>query len=245
MTLRANAKERGKTFLSAPAYPKYSFKYLDSKIGLLSVNSLAAEPDAFKGFLDSCFTSLQQGHASKLIVDLRRNAGGHSQLAQTLLGYITNKPYLMTGGVRWKVSQEYKEQLNKNMNGRGAEKMGYYFQAVNRSILSDTNINATSSQRNPLRHTGKLFVLIGAKTFSSANMMANKIQDYKLSTLVGEPSGEQTNDYGELINLTLSNTGFTFSTSTKQFIRANGNLKDSKPVLPQHSVMDNPIDCSG
>ena len=236
--LRANAKERGKAFLAAPIYADYSFKYLDPKTAHLSINSLTAEPDVFKSFLDSCFNSLQHTTTSKLIIDLRRNGGGNSQLAQALLGYITDKPFRMTGGVRWKVSQEYKDQLNRNMDGKGPEKMGYYFNATNRSILADTSIKTTSAERNPLRYRGKVFVLIGAHTFSSANMLANTIQDYKLATLVGEPSGEPANDYGELITLTLPNTGFTFSTSTKQFIRANGNVKDVLPVLPEYKVVD-------
>ena len=82
--------------------------------------------------------------------------------------------------------------------------------------------------------------MIGPKTFSSANMLANTIQDYKLATLIGAPSGEPANDYGELIFVKLPNTGFTFTTSTKQFIRANGNAKDQHTVLPDYVVSDNP-----
>jgi len=58
--------------------------------------------------------------------------------------------------------------------------------------------------------------------------------------LVGEPTGEPANDYGELIFLKLPNTGFTFSTLTKQFVRANGDAKDRSPVLPKYRISDNP-----
>jgi len=238
--LRANAQARGKSFLAAPKYPQYSFKSIDPKTAYLSINSLAAAPDVFKSFLDSCFTNLQQSSTSKLIIDLRRNGGGNSQLAQALLGYITDQPFRMTGGVRWKVSQAYKDQLNKNMHGEGPQKMGYYFNLNNGSILADTSIQITAPKSNPLRYRGKVFVLIGPHTFSSANMLSNTIQDYKLATLVGEPSGEPANDYGELVFLTLPHTGFTFSTSTKQFIRANGNAKDVLPVLPDYKIADDP-----
>lgn len=237
--LRANSKQRGNTFLTAPVYSDYSFKYLDPKTAYLAINSLTATPDVFKNFLDSCFVSLQQVTTSKLIIDLRRNGGGNSKLAEILLGYITDKPFRMTGGVRWKVSQAYKDQLNRNMNGKGPEKMDYYFNAANGSILADTSIKIMSAEINPLRYHGEVFVLIGKRTFSSANMLANTIQDFKLASLVGEPSGEPANDYGELITLTLPNTGFSFSTSTKQFIRANGDSNDVQPVLPQYKVADN------
>lgn len=143
--------------------------------------------------------------------------------------------------MRWKVSQEYKDQLNISLGGKGAEKIDYYFNASNGSILGDTNIKITAAGKNPLRYRGKVFVIIGAHTFSSANMLANAIQDYKLATLVGEPSGEQANDYGELITIKLPNTGFMFSTSTKQFIRANGDIKDGLPVLPHYKIVDDPL----
>lgn len=237
---RTQAKARGNTFFTAPSYPDFAYKILDPQTAMLSVNSLRGENEKFKKFLDSCFTSLQKSKTSKLIIDLRRNGGGNSQLAQTLLSYITDKPFRMTGGVRWKVSQEYKEQLNKQMNGSGPQKMAYYFNLANGSMLADTSIQVHAPESNPLRYPGQVFVLIGPHTFSSANMLANTIQDYKLATLVGQPSGEPANDYGELISLRLPNTGFTLSTSTKQLIRANGDVKDINPVLPAYNISDDP-----
>ncbi|TFF33388.1 S41 family peptidase [Mucilaginibacter psychrotolerans] len=237
---RAHMKERAKTFPGATHYPDYAFKHLDQQTAYLAINSLKAEPAVFKNFLDSCFQNLQQAPAGKLIIDLRRNGGGNSTLAQVLLGYITDKPFRMAGGVRWKVSREYKDQLNKKLAGKGAEEMPYYFNAADGSVLADTSIQTTAPESNPLRYKGQVFVLIGPRTFSSANMLANTIQDYQLATLAGQPSGEPANDYGELIFLTLPNTGFTFSTSTKQFIRANGDVKDTHPVFPKYKITDEP-----
>jgi len=44
---------------------------------------------------------------------------------------------------------------------------------------------------------GETYVLIGPKTYSSANMFTNAISTYKLGTLIGRPTGERTNDFGE------------------------------------------------
>ncbi|WP_316801487.1 S41 family peptidase [Pedobacter frigidisoli] len=239
--LRKNAKTRGKSFLPNPAGEPFSFNYPDARTAYLGINSLTGELPAFKKILDSCFNNLKLNHREKLIIDLRKNGGGNSQLGELLLSYITDKSFRMSGGVKWKVSEEYKSQLDKNQSGKGAENMPYYFNAVNGTILSDTDIKEKAPGPNPLRYQGKVFVLIGPRTFSSANMLANAIQDYKLATLVGQSSGEPANDYGELVFLTLPHTGFSFSTSTKQFIRANGDAKDGSPVLPQLEVADNPL----
>ena len=227
-----------------PKLPKpadHDFKYLDNGKAYLSINSLREDPANFKHFLDSVFTLLKQSQPNTLIIDLRQNGGGNSALGETLLSYITDKPFRMTGGVKWKVSQEYKDQLNERLNGEGAKQMDYYFNKANGTIFTSQGDVQKKPLENALFYKGRVIVLIGPKTFSSANMLANTIQDYKLATLVGERSGEPANDYGELITVKLPNSGFTFTTSTKQFMRANGDAKDQAPVLPAYTVHDDPL----
>lgn len=239
--LVSHMTEKAKTLPKPPAPAGYTFSYLGKDRAYLVINSLTAEPQVFKQFLDSCFTVLKTTAPKQLIIDLRRNGGGNSALCETLLGYITGKPFRMTGGVKWKVSQEYKDQLNERLKGEGPQQMGYYFNAANGGIIADSGGKPEKPPKNPLLYKGRVTVLIGPHTFSSANMLANTIQDYKLATLAGEPSGEPANDYGELILLKLPNTGFSFHTSTKQFVRANGNSKDPNPVLPAVRITDNPL----
>ena len=94
--------------------------------------------------------------------------------------------------------------------------------------------------KNNLRYNGKVCVLTGPNTFSSANMLANAIKDYQLATIIGEATGESCNDYGELYWNQLPNTGLTFYTCSKQFIRANGDAADPNPVFPDIEVKQSP-----
>lgn len=218
----------------------YSFKYLDKERAYLSLNTLVIEPKVFSDFLDSCFNVLKNSPTKTLIIDLRQNGGGNSVLAEKLLSYITQKPFRLTAGVNWKVSQEYKSYLKEKLEKEAIKKMDYYFMAANGSIIKDNTVEIKKAIENKLRYQGQVVVLIGPRTFSSANMLANAIQDYKLATLVGEPSGEPANDYGELINIRLPNTGLSITTSIKHFIRANGDQKDPEPVIPKYKVVDDP-----
>lgn len=238
---RSNIAARAKDLPKIKPIADHQFDFLNTDKAYLALNTLTAEPAVFKRFLDSCFTSIKNKQAKVLIIDLRKNGGGNSALAEMLLGYITDKPFRMAGGVKWKVSQEYKDQLNEKLKGEGPQTMAYYFNAINGTTISNSGDKPARSTFNDLLFKGNVLVLIGPHTFSSANMLANTIQDYKLATLVGEPSGEPANDYGELIFLKLPNTGFTFTTSTKQFIRANGNTNDQHPVMPDFMVKDNPL----
>jgi C-terminal processing protease CtpA/Prc len=233
-----NVKARAAKSPAMPKNPAWSLSRPGNGIALLAVNSLTGKPDAFKHFLDSVFTDLKQNTANKLIIDLRQNGGGNSALGELLLGYITDKPFRMAGGVKWKISNQYKEQLRQHNDSTSLKNMAYYLDGKNGDILANTGGKPQKPAANNLLFKGKVLVLIGPKTFSSANMLANTIQDYKLATLIGRPSGEPANDYGELISVKLPNTGFTFTTSTKQFIRANGYAKDQHTVLPDHVVND-------
>ncbi|WP_158642928.1 S41 family peptidase [Mucilaginibacter ginsenosidivorax] len=234
--LRDNQAARKVKLPAASGQPADNFTYLDKTTAYFNITHLTEKPEIFKHYLDSCFTILKKRPAVKLIIDFRKNGGGNSVLGETLLGYITGKPFRMSGGERWKVSAEYKQRIREN--SKDTAQMAFYLNAPDGSIISGNAEKPKIPAPNPLRYTGKVFVLIGPNTFSSANMTVNAIQDYHLATLVGEPTGEPANDYGELIFLKLPNTGLSFATSTKQFVRANGDSKDQHPVLPKYDIAD-------
>lgn len=64
---------------------------------------------------------------------------------------------------------------------------------------------------------GRLFVIIGRRTFSSAILNAITLKQQTEATFLGEPTGGKPNHYGEVKTLTLKNSGLTVSYSTKYF----------------------------
>jgi hypothetical protein len=60
-----------------------------------------------------------------------------------------------------------------------------------------------------------LFAIMGRATFSSGLFAANDVRTRTHATLVGEPSGERANHYGELGVFKLPNSGLAISYSTK------------------------------
>lgn len=62
-----------------------------------------------------------------------------------------------------------------------------------------------------------VYVLIGPRTFSSAQMAAVDFRHELHATLVGEPTGEKLNGYGEIKVLTLPGSGLKMQYSTKFF----------------------------
>ncbi len=85
---------------------------------------------------------------------------------------------------------------------------------------------------NDLRYEGPVYVVINNGVFSSANMMANAIEDFDLATIVGQPSGAVVNELGEILAVRLPNSGISCWIPSAMFIRANGDRSNPNPVLP-------------
>ena len=81
---------------------------------------------------------------------------------------------------------------------------------------------------------GRLFVLIGRHTFSSAVLNALELKAKTQALLVGEPTGGRPNHYGEVRHLTLPRTGWQISYSTKYFTTdlVKGDPDSLVPDLP-------------
>lgn len=222
---------------------KYTFEILEDSIGLISYNS-CQDLEAFKLFLDETFVTLTAKNITKLIIDIRENGGGDSKLNDVLLAYITKKTYRQSSGRYWKVSEHAKTKYKENNFEEyfGKEFMDSYLKAKNDSII-ETLDEELITPMTPINYfSGTTCFLIGTNTFSSANFLADAIKTYELSTLIGLPTGEYTNDFGEVLTFTLSNSGSNFYVSSTYDIGANGNSKLMQPVFPDIKVEENTLE---
>jgi hypothetical protein len=80
---------------------------------------------------------------------------------------------------------------------------------------------------SPVNQKGKLFVLIGRQTFSSAVLNAVKLKNDTAAILAGEPTGGKPNHFGEVKSFQLPNSHIGISYSTKYF----HDFKDDTPSL--------------
>jgi len=166
-------------------------------------------------------------------VDLRENGGGDSVLGESLLSYITNRPYKMEDRKEWKASRAYRDYIKGNSRYHPDEK----FLAAKDGEIVVLKDDMIQHADNPLRFDGPVCFLIGHSTFSSATMVANAVGDFKLATLIGEETGDPPTAFGELYIFTLPHSQFTVNVSTAHFVRANGDATNQQPVLPDIKVV--------
>jgi C-terminal processing protease CtpA/Prc len=73
------------------------------------------------------------------------------------------------------------------------------------------------ARRPQLTGDGKLFAMIGGRTFSSGLLNALELRETVGAVLVGAPTGGAPNTYGEVLSFSLPNSGYVVTYSTKYF----------------------------
>ncbi|WP_107038711.1 S41 family peptidase [Brumimicrobium mesophilum] len=221
----------------------YTFEILGNDIGLITYNK-CQDYKAFEKFTKSTFKALKEKNINKLIIDIRQNGGGNSDLNDLLLSYITEKQYRQSSGRYWKVSEQSKKAYKENNYEKflGEEFMSAYYALENQSILNDFSDEMVHPEKPKNYFSGKTCFLIGPSTFSSANFLADAVKTYKLSTLVGTSTGEYTNDFGEQLTFILPHSGSSIYVSSTYDIGANGNPDIFEPVSPNIEVKENVLE---
>ena len=83
-------------------------------------------------------------------IDIRENGGGNSALAELMIPYFSNKPYRLTAGMKWKVSEPYKQYIKGSQGGK--EEPAFYFTMQNGSVYFYDNKNL----KKPLENLNKI-----------------------------------------------------------------------------------------
>jgi C-terminal processing protease CtpA/Prc len=75
-------------------------------------------------------------------------------------------------------------------------------------------------------------VLTGPQTYSAGVEFADAAKAFGLATIVGEETGGQPNSFGNPLPLPLKRSGLAVQIATATSERANGDVTDFKPVIP-------------
>jgi hypothetical protein len=143
----------------------------------IAYNKCANATDiSFKDFTNSIKDSIESNKVSKVVLDLRNNSGGNSEVIRPLLTYLQNSSF---------------------------------------------------------NSEGKLFIVIGNHSFSSAVMDAIYFKQNTASILVGEPTGGKPNGYGEVQSFILPNSELNIQYTVKYFNQVAG---DPESLFPDYNI---------
>jgi hypothetical protein len=96
-----------------------------------------------------------------------------------------------------------------------------------------TSLVKQIAQINSINKKGKLFVVTGRRTFSSAVLNSIDFQNYTNAIFIGEPTSGKPNHYGEVKKFLLPNSGLTINYSSKYFTYAK---EDTNSFYPEYEI---------
>lgn len=147
-----------------------------------------------------------QNGTDKVIIDVRGNGGGNSDTCVQLLNAMGMEAPGYGAYVRYSplAKGTYPQMYDKDSGGQRYEPQPELARANDKV---------------------KLVVLTDEGTFSSANMLAVYVRDGKLGTLIGRPSSNMPNHYGDILTVDLNNSGTYCTVSHKQWLRPDQSAK--------------------
>lgn len=209
-------------------------------IGVFHLDACTKD-ETFEAVLQAFMTEVAHERVQKVAIDLRQNLGGDATVAFSFLRYINTSYQSFSVGLRSSTdllqqnpvfgSPEYQQALR----AFGVDPSLPYYEIPAPGIKA--LLTAALPPVDPaLTFSGRLYVLTGPRTFSSANLFTLLIKDNKLGLQVGEPVGNEANFHGQQLSFDVPGTPFTFSSASSRNGRPDPGRPNEKAVLPDLEV---------
>ena len=182
---------------------------------LLTIDSFSNDA-AFSEFIGEAFDEVAGQDVKHIIIDLRHNPGGKSELGDLLFARLYSGSFRQFSNATVKVSNAFLEQRG----AAGLPVIGGKTPDVGETVQFE--LEEQDHTRNGDTFTGSVYVLIGPDTASSATSFATMVKDYGRGTLLGEESGGLASSFGDSLEFRLPHTGLSLAVSCKFFCRPSG-----------------------
>jgi len=214
----------------------YSLKLVsEKKIAIIDFKSFD-DVKKFSAFIDSAFDQIKINKIENLIIDIRNNRGGNSQIGDIFFQYISHLPYTQYAKDKIKYSSLQKESYKMKFSMTQDSSWLYYTNKPNGLIEEENDTSTIKLQDNPLRFNGNVYLLTGISTFSSAASFAQCFKYYKMGKIIGEETGGWIIHYGDVINATLPNTRLNLTISHKIWYEIGAKENDFHGTIPDIKV---------
>lgn len=178
-------------YADRPFEQLFRFEMPNARQAVLTVNQFYwREKSQFYDFTRDAFARMRAAGTQTLVIDLRGNSGGDDDMwIEGLMPYIATQPF-----------RNGSDYVLKIIEGRQKEgqKVG--------DVVRGSQSTYQPQLDNPLRFAGKVYVLIGPYTYSSAILFTNAVQDYGFATVVGTGGAARATQSGGTQSVKLSRT---------------------------------------
>ncbi|MBI5744023.1 MAG: hypothetical protein HY952_05695 [Elusimicrobia bacterium] len=202
--------------------------YEKEKIAWLTYRNFIASKSE-EAALDRIFREIKASGFKDLVIDIRGNGGGSTNIGDFIFSYLTDKEFTQVSRMVLRLSPE-------------SLRMHAYYKKYRDRLGQNLDLPATpekAGKRPEAFFYGKVRLLIGNDTFSSATKFAVTFRDYKIGEILGHETGGVPTSFGEALPLRLKNSGIRHSISDKQFFSPKPRPGDDRHgVLPDVELTD-------
>ena len=177
----------------------------ENSVGIFTLTACVYNEE-YKRTLDEFFSEVFAENIRNVVVDLRGNSGGNSWVANAFMTYLNVDKY-----ASWDCAVRY----------------GWY-------LLENKDIEYINQKKEQV-FDGEVYVLTDNWTYSAAMDFAMLIGDNGIGTIVGEPSGNLPDSYGDCLYFQLPNSGLMMSVSHKKWYRVD-KTRSGEPLMPDYEV---------
>ncbi|GMA98214.1 S41 family peptidase [Pelosinus sp. IPA-1] len=208
--------------LPSPVSPNdvsYSYQIIpESNLGIIYLDE-CINNSGYRKMLEAFFDEVQAKKISKVAIDIRNNYGGSSSVLDEFLAYTMVDEYKNYSKlIHWSEQAIQQGGLEDMIDYSAYNRKGKFTQ----KIIHKTN--------NLFK--GKIYVITSKNTFSSATMVAVKLKDNNIGTVIGEPTGGAPSHYGELLRFRLPKSKIRFYVSCTTFVRPNPHNVSTTTLKP-------------
>lgn len=182
-----------------------------NNIGIFTFRSCTYN-DEYIETVKNFFADVKKANITNVAVDLRGNGGGKSYVANEFVKHLAVNSYKT-----WDCAVRY----------------GPYLQYYDNDFIINEKYDTNFS--------GNIYILTNSKSYSASMDFAMLIQDNNLGKVIGEPSSNKPESYGDCLYFQLPNSKLNIAISFKKWYRIDQTKKDlliepDIPCPPQESV---------
>lgn len=192
----------------------WELKFLRPEIAKLRLSTFVMYNSDFdwKGFLYDAFDKIHQSKAGYLLIDIRGNAGGSTEVVPELISYICNEPMYLASE-RFVSYETVSEQLRPYLStwdNSFFDRTGSVEKYDDRLFrLKHDAVSSVSIVPKDLSYKGKVYLLTDESNSSATFLLASILKEKGLATLAGRTTGGNLRGItgGNLFFLDLPKTG--------------------------------------
>lgn len=202
----------------------YSFQIMPEKnVAIMDFNSFY-NPTQMEQFADSMFNALRQHNINNLIIDVRENGGGSSQVGDIMLSYISDKPFCQYEKYIARVTPSTQRLLRRKMD------IGWYYGECS----PEDYIKPKTMEEG--HFNGNVYLLTSTHSFSAAASFSWAFKEFGMGKVIGEETGGICISFGDVLMYQMPYSKLTASISYKQFWQYNADENHIHGTIPDYCV---------